>query len=331
MKHDLKKCPLCGADAVCTYEQMTGYIEGTAFDIYECKDCNASFADPLLSPESIYNHIYRQVEHIPGYMRYHRFAELVKRVKNPLDVLSNLENTYWAIRESLRKEFGKRKDINILEIGSGLGYLTYSLNKAGYEAMGLDLSKEAVEKAKKRYGNFYEAGDLFVVAKLAGGRYDCVIMTELIEHVEDPKAFIVAALSLLKEGGKLIMTTPNKTKSYVGAIWQSDVPPVHLWWFAEKSFEKLAYALNKKCQFLDFTPYTTKFFEYGADASMEQIQASLPRLRANGDVAPEHKVSSLKSKLLGVRLHSLLAHIKMRLGQKNRSSRSSSMCVIITN
>jgi SAM-dependent methyltransferase len=310
---------------------MKGYIEHSKFDIYECQSCNASFADPLKSSEEIYNHIYRQVDIIPGYMRYHRFAELVKRVSHPLDVLSNLENTYWAIRESLREEFGDNKNIVILEVGSGLGYLTYSLNKAGYSTTGLDLSEEAVEKARQKYGNFYEAGDLFKVAETRKGTYNCVIMTELIEHVENPKSFIVAALSLLKEGGKLIMTTPNKTKSSKGILWQSDVPPVHLWWFAEESMSKLATALDKKCEFLDFTPFTKKFFEYGADASIEQIQSSLPRLLANGDIVPERKVSSLKSRLLGVRLHSLLAYIKLRLNHTTTSSRSSSMCVIITN
>lgn len=331
MNTEIKKCPLCNADAICKYKNMLGYIEGPKFDIYECTNCNASFVDPLSSDESIYNHIYRQVEIIPGYMRYHRFAELVKKVKHPLDVLSNLENTYWAVREALRKSSpDNKKDISILEIGSGLGYLTYSLNMAGYKTIGLDLSKEAIEKAKERYGNFYEAGDLFVVANTKANLYDCVIMTELIEHVENPKAFIEASLSLLKDGGKLIITTPNKTKSKKGIIWQSDVPPVHLWWFAEESFIKLFDSLGKSCEFIDFTPYTTKFFDYGADSSMEQIQASLPRLLANGDVDPKHAVHSLKSKILGVRVHSFLAYIKLRLGHKNPSARSSSMCLIVT-
>lgn len=330
MNKESKSCPLCGGNAVCTYIGMKGYIEHSLFDVYACEVCHASFASPLHSDEQIYNHIYRQVEHIPGYMRYHRFASLVTCVPFPLTVLANLENTYWAIRESLIQEFGTTKDITILEVGSGLGYLTYSLSKAGYSVTGLELSHEAVAKAKQRYGDLYEAGDLFVVAKTKEGTYDCVVMTELIEHVEDPKAFIVAALSLLKPGGKLIMTTPNKTNSYEGAIWQSDVPPVHLWWFAEESMSKLASPLGIACRFLDFSPYTKKFFEYGSNATMEQIQASLPRLLANGDVDPQQKVSNWKTALFGVRLHSLLAYIKLRLGHKTRSSRSSSMCVIFT-
>lgn len=326
------QCPLCEEEASCIYHGMIGYIEHSKFDIYECSKCEASFVDPLVSDESIYNHIYRQAELISGYTRYSRFAELVKKVERPLDVLANLENTYWSVRESLRKSFGKhKKNISILEIGSGLGYLTYSLNKAGYPTIGLDLSHEAVEKANKRYGNFYEAGDLFVVSKERSHRYDCIVMTEILEHVEDPKSFVETALSMLKDDGKLIMTTPNKTKSDKGVIWQSDVPPVHLWWFSEKSIELIAKSLGKTCEFIDFMPFTKKFFEYGVNCSMDQIQESLPRLLANGDVVPKRMHHDIKSKWLGVRLHSLLAHIKLRIKHKTPSSRSSSMCAIITN
>lgn len=331
-KDHSKTCTLCNSQAFRVYEGMIGYIENSKFDIYECANCDASFVDPLSSDESIYNHIYRQAELIPGYTRYSRFAELVKKVGRPLDVLANLENTYWSVRESLRKIFGDhKKDISILEVGSGLGYLTYSLNKAGYTTIGLDLSREAVNKAKERYGNFYEAGDLFLVSKERPKCYDCIIMTEILEHVENPKSFIEATLFMLKDGGKLIITTPNKTKSEKGIIWQSDVPPVHLWWLSEKSIQMVAQSLGKTCEFIDFTPYTKKFFEYDVNCSMEQIRASLPRLLANGDVVPERMHHSTKSKLLGARLHSLLAYIKLRIGKKTPSSRSSSMCAIITN
>lgn len=331
MQEETKTCALCDGVALKRYTDMLGYQEGMTFDIYECTVCNASFVWPLHSDEAIYNHIYRQAASVPGYTRYYRFAALVTKVPRPLDVLSNLENVYWAIRESLRICFNEKKNISIIEIGSGLGYLTYSLNKAGYATKGLDLSSEAVAHAKDMYGDLYEAGDLFIVAEQQKGMYDCVVMTELIEHVENPKQFIIAALSLLKSGGKLIMTTPNKSVTEKGTIWQSDVPPVHVWWFAEESISKLATSLGKQYTFLDFTPFTSKFFDYAGTQTMEQIQASLPRLLANGDVAPAHIVSNWKSKILGVRLHSLLAYIKLRMGPKSRSARSSSMCAIITN
>lgn len=324
-----KNCPLCNGIAMLTYKDMLGYMEGSLFDIYECSVCDASFASPFLSNELIYNYIYDQVDSIPGYTRYGRFAELVLKVKSPLDVLANLENAYWAVRESL-KDVVDKKSVSVLEIGSGLGYLTYSLNRAGYKTTGLDLSREAVKKAKERYGEFYEAGDLFSVSKEREKYYDFIIMTELIEHVENPKDFIEASLFMLKDGGKLILTTPNKTKSHKGIVWQSDVPPVHLWWLAEKSVIKIAESFSKKCEFIDFTNFTRKISEYDTNVSMERLQASLPRLSKSGKVMEGKGVKNLKSKILGVRIHTLLAYIKLRIGKKEVSKRSSSMCAIIT-
>jgi len=129
----VKKCGLCRGNALLRYEKMKGYIEGSFFDVYECSSCNATFVDPLKSDEKIYDYIYKQVQIVPGYDRYYRYSEVVKKVNDPLSFLCNSESVYWAVRETLLKYSPRKDSISILEIGSGLGYLTYSLNKAGYK------------------------------------------------------------------------------------------------------------------------------------------------------------------------------------------------------
>ena len=39
--------------------------------------------------------------------------------------------------------------------------------------------------------------------------YDMIFAIEVIEHLENPRAFVRFSTSLLKSGGKLILTTPN--------------------------------------------------------------------------------------------------------------------------
>jgi SAM-dependent methyltransferase len=309
---------------------MKGYIENSFFDVYECPNCNASFVDPLQSDGKVYEYIYKQVKVIPGYERYYRYAELVRNVRNPLWYLCNSESVYWAVQEALITCFPRRQDVNILEIGSGLGYLTYSLNKAGYNTTGLDISEDAVRQAKERYGNYYQSGDLFVLSANPQNTYDCIVMTELIEHVENPTAFIKAALSLLKKGGILIVTTPNKSAASQDTIWQSDFPPVHLWFFAEKSITYMANKLGKKCEFVDFTKYTKKFYGPSYTDSIEHIQRGLPRLTKDGSIWPGTEADQTKTFIFGLKGRYYLSYIRRRLKRKEISTRTTTLCAIIS-
>lgn len=326
----IKKCPLCGAEATLVYEQMKGYIEGVFYDIYECSFCEATSVDPLKSDEKIYEYIYNQANNVPGYERYYRYAQLVEKVRDPLSLLSNSESVYWSVREVLTKDFPQKENVSVLEIGSGLGYLTYSLNKSGYKTTGLDISKDAVAQANKRYGNYYEAGDLFVWSKSKRSKYDCVIMTEIIEHLEDPKSFVKVALSLLKSGGKLIVTTPNKTTAPKPVIWQSDIPPVHLWFFSEESMKYIARDVGRKCDFVDFTEYTKKFYGPSYGASIEQIQVGLPRLSKDGTIFPGRESNNIKTTLFGLRGRYWLSYIRRRFKRKTISSRTTTLSAIFS-
>lgn len=328
MQKIIKKCTLCEHEAVLKYKRMKGYIENSFFDIYECSFCGATFVDPLKSDEKIYAHIYKQVNIVPGYERYYRYSNLIKKVNNPLAVLCNSEGVYWAVKEALVKNFPEKENISVLEIGSGLGYLTYSLNKSGYKTTGLDISEDAVRQAKEKYGDYYESGDLFILAEKRKKNYDCIIMTEIIEHVEDPKSFIKAAFSLLKEGGKLIVTTPNKSDAPKDTIWQSDIPPVHLWFLSEESMLYIARDIGKKCEFIDFTNYTKKFYGPSYTATIDQIQLGLPRLTKEGVVAPGMEASHSKTKLFGLRGRYYLSYIRRRLKTKKISSRTTTLCAI---
>ncbi len=253
------KCKICDAVSKKTYEKLNGYIDQSFYDLYECSDCKTSFCDPMESSSFVYESIYKQADKIPGYNRYAVYAAKVLKEKNPLDFLAASESMYWAIKKSLENNFPKKENIKILEIGSGLGYTTYALNKSGYDCKGIDISQNAVDRAIEKFGSYYIAGDIFKESDKYAGKYDAVIMTELIEHVESPLDFIKESFKFLKEGGKLIITTPNKSFYPEGTVWRSDVAPVHLYWMGEDSFVKIADILNKKVSFLDFSEFNSLY------------------------------------------------------------------------
>ena len=97
--------------------------------------------------------------------------------------------------------------------------------------------------------------DIYKLSEVEEGKYDVIIMTEVIEHIPDPIGFITKLVKLLKVGGTLFMTTPNKSFFDSQAIWETDAPPVHLWWFSRKSIEFIARKVNCTHEFINMDDY----------------------------------------------------------------------------
>jgi SAM-dependent methyltransferase len=196
-----------------------------------------------------YNEIYSSQDE-GSYDRYHTYSNQLVKKQKPLSSLQYFEPAYFAVAESLR-ESGIKPGAKILEVGCGLGYLTYALTKSGFDVHGIDMSSHAVGLAKKMFGSeFYTVSSL--EAYESEEIYDCVVSTEVIEHVLDPDLFLRQINSLVKPGGHIILTTPNKTFFPDEVIWESSLPPVHYWWFTENSIEFLAKRIGLKPTFVGF-------------------------------------------------------------------------------
>lgn len=248
-------CALCKSPATRVFEGMSGYVLGTKYDVYECSGCKASFVDPMSNIKEEYDLIYGK-ENVKDavYNYYYYIANGVKNLRNPLKALSEYTAIYWGVLKAF-KDCKVKEGAKILEVGSGLGYFTFALNKAGYEARGLEYSETAAKFANEFFGNNYTQGTIEEYAKNNKEKYDVVVATEVIEHVESPESFIEAFLEVLKPGGKIIITTPNKDVHPKATIWETDYAPKHLWWFSEKGLKVIAGNFGKSFSSVDFTEY----------------------------------------------------------------------------
>lgn len=245
-------CPLCANEAILKCDKWIGYQEPTVFSIYHCTNCNTAFSMPRCDTTKLYNLIYDNSNFLPGYSEYLDIYKEIKQQKNPLRYLVSKSLTYWSVVYALRNMICMDNG-EILEVGCGYGYLTYALNKAGYNIKGLDVSESAINQAKKSFGDYYLCKDLFEYAKLHPESVDLVILTEVIEHVEKPIGFLEALTKMISPGGSIILTTPNKSFYPVDVIWSGDNPPVHCWWFSEDSIKYIADSLNLSTRFLDYS------------------------------------------------------------------------------
>lgn len=278
MSATTQPCTVCGADG-----QSVGGISDPVsptgrWDLWHCRECTSAWATPLVLPDGYYDALYGAGRAMTGYVRYHRLARMVVGQRAPLDFLATQQDVYWAAQRFLRDHAPKGP---VAEIGSGLGYLTYAVHADGRDIVGLDLSTEAVERANAAFGPHYRTCDLADPDPDLVEAFDAVVCLEVIEHTVDPVDFVRDALRLLRPGGRLLVTTPDRDGFDPGDRWRTDPPPVHFHWFGRRSMEVIAERLGVQVELLDFTDFN--------DAHVQAVPRAcgdLPRPFLDADLVP---------------------------------------------
>ncbi len=249
-------CIICNNNNVdIFYENYTGYVENSNYNILRCSKCKSHFIDTTKIDLDIYNKIYNNTK-TPGYNRYYEYAQKIISTKNPLKFLAYQEETYYPVYKILNTLSLSKKN-KILEIGCGYGYTTYAIHKNGYQVLGIDISKSAIDFAKKNFGDFYLQSKIEDFTN--DNKFNFIIATELFEHLVEPVGFIKKLKNLLTDDGKILITTPNKDYAdnvNKNSIWQTDLPPVHTFWVTRKGIELLANLENMNVDFFDYQSYS---------------------------------------------------------------------------
>jgi 2-polyprenyl-6-hydroxyphenyl methylase/3-demethylubiquinone-9 3-methyltransferase len=112
----------------------------------------------------------------------------------------------------------------VLDVGCGGGILSESMAQRGAHVTGIDLGEKALKVAQLHRLESGVSVDyrLVSVEALATERpasFDAVTCMEMLEHVPDPAAIIVACSTLVKPGGHVFLSTLNRNpKSYLFAV-----------------------------------------------------------------------------------------------------------------
>ncbi|GAB3595236.1 hypothetical protein GCM10027446_20190 [Angustibacter peucedani] len=99
----------------------------------------------------------------------------------------------------------------MLEAGCGEGYGTDVVRRAGARhVLGLDYDAAAVAHARDRYSPTAFARANLVHLPLAAASVDVVLSLQVVEHIWTPQELLAETARVLRPGGLLALSTPNR-------------------------------------------------------------------------------------------------------------------------
>ncbi len=138
----------------------------------------------------------------------------------------------------------------LLDIGCGPGFFLKTAIARGWQAHGIEPSRQASAHARS-LGATVTEGFFNEESAAALGRFDVVNLTNVLEHVPDPIDILARAIALIEPGGVLCVGVPNDFSPFqiaargalnIGEWWVA--PPHHLNYFDFDSLSALLEGLG---------------------------------------------------------------------------------------
>jgi 2-polyprenyl-3-methyl-5-hydroxy-6-metoxy-1,4-benzoquinol methylase len=218
-KHVHITCALCGS------RQYSKSIDVPGCSFVRCSSCGIVYQNPV----PVFEDISRR--YADQYFAY-EFANEVNFFN-----LMKLGLRDIRFHEMDPSVFENR---NFLDIGCATGMLLENMREKGFIVSGVDICSESAAYGLKKRNVPIFAGTLDE-ARFPDRHFSVVHFSHLIEHVPDPKVFMLEVRRILSDRGIAIITTPNikgLQARLLGKKWRSAIPD-HLYLFSKKTLARL--------------------------------------------------------------------------------------------
>jgi 2-polyprenyl-3-methyl-5-hydroxy-6-metoxy-1,4-benzoquinol methylase len=101
--------------------------------------------------------------------------------------------------------------VRVLDIGCGKGNIALPLSEIGYEVTGIDFDAASIEEARDTARDM-QLSAVFLEGsfeQLHGRQFDVVIASEVLEHQQDPQAFLDTIRALCAPDALVLFSVPN--------------------------------------------------------------------------------------------------------------------------
>ncbi len=182
-------CPLCGSN-----RRQRIYTEHGSIGISQCLSCSLVYTCPRIrAPEKIY---------WGDRDAYFDEARLIFEGKAPHHRDPNYREELHLIRR--HKPEGR-----FLDVGCNLGMLLRWAQRMGWTAVGVEPSPSVSQLAAQHWG--FQVYNCFLreLPKNEEGSFDVIALSDVLEHVPNPKEFLGDVVRFLAKDGIVYIKVPN--------------------------------------------------------------------------------------------------------------------------
>jgi SAM-dependent methyltransferase len=150
-----------------------------------------------------------------------------------------------------------------------------------HDVVGIECSTHALAYARQRLGSRVIRGSLPDDVDLPSNSFDVVLLTDVLEHVEDDARSAATAMRLLKPGGIVVATVP----AYQWLYSARDAQHHHFRRYGKRQFCRLW--INTDCETLLLSHYNSFLFPIAAAA---RLASKIGRAGGSGDLNVPHQL-----------------------------------------
>src|SRR6266446_4240394 len=122
--------------------------------------------------------------------------------------MEHLKKRTAELRLSRIRQYGAPGN-RLLNVGCSVGLFLEVALDFGFDAHGVELSSQAVAMAKARVRGRITQADVNEHIRKDGTRYDVITAYDIIEHTQDPAAFLKDLYDALEPRGVIAIATPD--------------------------------------------------------------------------------------------------------------------------
>lgn len=178
-------CPVCAADRPRPLFVKDGFRHN------RCQDCGMTYVAPVLREERLHSH----------YLGEESYTRVLMN-----DLQMEMDRRKFSYGLDLIEEFLPGKG-RLLDVGCGPGVFLEVVAERGWSVEGLEFNTWCVERVRRLGLPVTDAP--LDRANLPPAAYQCVTLWTVLEHIVDPRPFLLSIRRLLAPGGVLLVLVPN--------------------------------------------------------------------------------------------------------------------------